>query len=331
MLRVAIASIRPVIRLGLQARGVLFSFRAMIALLLATQIWSVPSEVRANPTARPATPVADLAACPATAFTSDSPPGASLASFTSTWYTNSDHSLWAGLPSPYDGKWYAGVGQKILWIRHGQLGIRIAPLGGAGLEVRGDVPPGYEGVNYQPSGIRIPTSGCWRIVGRAGGDMLDYAARAYPKSYRPSDVNLETLSALACGSSATVLVSVQNTRSLNGDFWIQVTKILRSWSARVHPGEAIDVLQDQLPPVFRGVTLEVPLDRGQHYVLFLQRRKGNLWRIIGHTGRVVDGRVVEAHFVQGARFWQWSGEGLPNVERSLTRITSHCRRRGANQ
>lgn len=135
---------------------------------------------------------ASAALCRVTPFTTASPP-ASVASFPGTWYTNSAKTLWAGLASPFLGIWYAGLDEKVLWSRHGQLTVTARRSGGAARPVRVNIPSGYEGEDYQASGITFPSTGCWRVMVRSGAASLSFVVRVYPYNYRPSTGDASTL------------------------------------------------------------------------------------------------------------------------------------------
>ena len=42
-------------------------------------------------------------------------------------------------------------------------------------------PQGYEGMDYQASGVTFPAPGCWEVEARAESSVLDFVVYVYPR------------------------------------------------------------------------------------------------------------------------------------------------------
>lgn len=120
------------------------------------------------------------AACPATAPVIDEHPrNPNTASFSRGWYMSADRLLWASASGPF----YVG-GNKVLWERPGSV-VAISgklldgdPKAAGAPTITG--PQGYEGSDYQASGLTFPAAGCWEVEARAGSSALDFIVYVYP-------------------------------------------------------------------------------------------------------------------------------------------------------
>jgi hypothetical protein len=86
-----------------------------------------------------------------------------------------DGSLWASI-NP-DGSIEAKLGwwrvtQGLLRIEGDRLDAEAPPL-------TAHVPRGYGNAGFQPTGIRFPTEGCWRVVGHVSDASLAFVARVF--------------------------------------------------------------------------------------------------------------------------------------------------------
>jgi hypothetical protein len=117
----------------------------------------------------------DAEACNLSPLAQQKPESANSASFTDTWYSNHAGSLWAGLDRGHEGRWTAGRGIKVLWVKPERTALTATAtaLGGDGRVVDFTIPgPGDFELPYQASGIECPFPGCWRIAGSAGSERL---------------------------------------------------------------------------------------------------------------------------------------------------------------
>ena len=137
-----------------------------------------PAPASASPTSyfvdRPAN-------CPVTTpVTDEHPKNPNTASFSRGWYMSPDHLLWASASGPF----FVG-GNKVLWERPGSI-VQIS-----GKLLDGDAkatgaptisgPQGYEGSDYQASGVTFPAPGCWEVEARAERSVLDFVVYVYPR------------------------------------------------------------------------------------------------------------------------------------------------------
>jgi hypothetical protein len=63
------------------------------------------------------------------------------------------------------------------WRQHGQLSIRGMRIDSSAPPLRADVRCCYAAPGLQASALIFPTTGCWRIVGRAGSARLAFVVR----------------------------------------------------------------------------------------------------------------------------------------------------------
>jgi hypothetical protein len=68
------------------------------------------------------------------------------------------------------------IEMKWPWFRGGSGPVQITGrrLDGKAARLRADVPDGYGPTGFQPSALRFPTEGCWRITGRVVDDRLTF-------------------------------------------------------------------------------------------------------------------------------------------------------------
>jgi hypothetical protein len=97
--------------------------------------------------------------------------------FVRDWYGN--NALWVGLPPtgvlPADST-PQGLSTKFPWWRvlPGRLTIRAQRLDGPAGAFSADVPAGYGDLGFQPSGLKWPMTGCWRVTGAVHGTSLTF-------------------------------------------------------------------------------------------------------------------------------------------------------------
>jgi hypothetical protein len=136
----------------------------------------------ASPLPSPASPVvAGPGACPATApVTDERPKNPNTASFGRGWYVSADRLLWASASGPF----YVGS-NKVLWERPGSVVAISGKLLDGDAKAAGapsiSGPEGYEGMDYQASGVTFPTAGCWEVEARAESSVLNFVVYAYPR------------------------------------------------------------------------------------------------------------------------------------------------------
>ena|SRR2546423_671308 len=129
----------------------------------------------------PASSPVGVAGCPITAaVVSERPKNPNTASFGRGWYVSADRLLWASASGPF----YVGE-NKVLWERPGSI-VRVSgklldgdPKGAGAPTITG--PEGYEGLDYQASGLTFPASGCWEVEARAESSVLDFVVYVYPR------------------------------------------------------------------------------------------------------------------------------------------------------
>lgn len=121
------------------------------------------------------------AECPVTTpVTNERPKNPNTASFSQGWFVSADRLLWASASGPF----FVG-GNKVLWERPGSV-VEIS-----GKLLDGDAkaagaptisgPQGYEGSDYQASGVTFPAPGCWEVEARAQSSILDFVVYVYPR------------------------------------------------------------------------------------------------------------------------------------------------------
>ena len=92
---------------------------------------------------------------------------------------SADRLLWASASGPF----LVG-GNKVLWERPGSS-VEISGKLLGGDEAAGaptiSGPQGYEGSDYQASGVTFPAPGCWEVEARAASSVLDFVVYVYPR------------------------------------------------------------------------------------------------------------------------------------------------------
>lgn len=132
-------------------------------------------------TSRTASAASGPAGCPITApVTDEHPKNTNTASFDRRWYVSPDRLLWASASGPF----YVGS-NKVLWERPGSVVSITGKLLDGDAKAAGvptiTGPQGYEGFDYQASGVTFPVSGCWEVEGRAESSVLDFVVFVYPR------------------------------------------------------------------------------------------------------------------------------------------------------
>jgi hypothetical protein len=121
------------------------------------------------------------AGCPVTtAVTDEHPKNPNTASFSRGWYVSADRLLWASASGPF----FVG-GNKVLWERPGSVVAISGKLLDGDAKAAGALtisgPQGYEGSDYQASGVTFPAPGCWEVEARAASSILDFVVYVYPR------------------------------------------------------------------------------------------------------------------------------------------------------
>jgi hypothetical protein len=119
--------------------------------------------------------------CPVTApLTDEHPKNPNTASFGRGWYVSADRLLWASASGPF----YVGS-NKVLWERPGSVVAISGKLLDGDAKAAGaptiSGPQGYEGLDYQASGVTFPAAGCWEVEARAVSTVLDFVVYVYPR------------------------------------------------------------------------------------------------------------------------------------------------------
>ena len=132
-------------------------------------------------TVQPTPTAADSSGCPATTpVSNERPKNQNTASFSRIWYVSPDRLLWASASIPF----YVGS-NKVLWERPGSTvsvsGKRLDGYAKAAGVPSITGPQGYEGMDYQASGVTFPAPGCWEVEARAAGSVLDFVVYVYPR------------------------------------------------------------------------------------------------------------------------------------------------------
>jgi hypothetical protein len=161
--------------------------RRLVPLLAA--LLTVCTPLADSPGARPPAATASQisyfvdrrAACPVTTpVTEEHPTNPNTASFSRGWFMSPDHLLWASASGPF----FVGE-NKVLWERPGSI-VEIS-----GKLLDGDAksagppkisgPQGYEGSDFQASGVTFSAPGCWELEARAQSSVLDFVVYVYPR------------------------------------------------------------------------------------------------------------------------------------------------------
>ena len=121
------------------------------------------------------------AGCPVTTpVTEEHPENPNTASFSRGWFVSPDHLLWASASEPF----FVGE-NKVLWERPGSIVEISGKLLDGHAKAAGAPtitgPRGYEGTDYQASGVTFPAPGCWEVEARAQGSILDFVVYVYPR------------------------------------------------------------------------------------------------------------------------------------------------------
>jgi hypothetical protein len=134
-----------------------------------------------NLTSRTASAPSGPAGCPITApVTDERPKNSNTASFSRGWYVSADRLLWASASGPF----YVGE-NKVLWERPGSVVSITGKLLDGDAKAAGvptiTGPQGYEGFDYQASGVTFPIAGCWEVEARAESSVLDFVLYVNPR------------------------------------------------------------------------------------------------------------------------------------------------------
>ncbi len=94
------------------------------------------------------------------------------------WYMNSDRSIWA----MDEGPWYAGVGNKVPWIRPAGMQLKIAGrrLDRTAPALKAAIMGNYS-TAFQATGMEFPAEGCWEVTGQAGNKVLRFILKVEPR------------------------------------------------------------------------------------------------------------------------------------------------------
>jgi hypothetical protein len=216
--------------------------------------------------------VAGPAGCPVTApVTEEHPKNPNTASFSRGWYVSVDRLLWASA----SGRFFVG-GSKVLWERPGTFVAISGKLLDGDTKAAGvptiTGPQGYEGSDYQASGVTFPVAGCWEVEARAGNSVLDFVTLVYPRDYAPAPKSCVDLKGTFDNSDAVLQASA-----------IAVGTDLPGFaSLRLSPK-----IVYKAPAGFAGyVDLHIDLAEeetprsGDGYTLFLARSADGAWQIV---------------------------------------------------
>ena len=218
--------------------------------------------------------IAGVNGCPVTVpTTSEHPKNGNTAAFTTAWYVSPDRRLWASA-----GYRYFEGGNKVLWERAGsRVDISGKLLSGdtkaAGIPTISG-PQGYEGMDYQASGVTFPVPGCWEVEARADTSVLDFVTYVYPTEYQPAAARTGCidLRRIYDGSLAVLTATVT---AVDDDL---------PGFARVSflPKTSWKMPQDGLGRFELHLDLEVyaPARASETYVLFLSHQPGRSWQIV---------------------------------------------------
>jgi hypothetical protein len=203
------------------------------------------------------------------------------------------------------------------------LQVEGSRLDGEAPPLEAEIPCCYGDSGQQASGLFFPVPGCWEVVAQAEQETLRFVIYAYPIEYAPAyppygNQYGDTLAELIQEADAVVLGKVEASAPFGNDFHRRTLRIIRSWKGELVPSEQMVVLQEQsfLPPQ-EPIQYSQPLEIGEQYLLILEQRPNNLWRIVQEhrsVGQVVDGQVQDLHPSK----WQlWNGESLAVVDKNL--------------
>jgi hypothetical protein len=203
------------------------------------------------------------------------------------------------------------------------LQVEGSRLDGEAPPLEAEIPCCYGDSGQQASGLFFPVPGCWEVVAQAEQETLRFVIYAYPIEYAPAyppygNQYGDTLAELIQEVDAVVLGKVETSTPFGSDFHRRTLRIIRSWKGELVPSEQMVVLQEQsfLPPQ-EPIQYSQPLEIGEQYLLILEQRPNNLWRIVQEhrsVGQVIDGQVQDLHPGK----WQlWNGESLAVVNKNL--------------
>jgi hypothetical protein len=76
---------------------------------------------------------------------------------------------------------------KVLWYRsaEGLLTIEGTRLDAAAAPLAARIPEGYGLQGPQSTSIEFPTEGCWKVIGQADGQVLEFIVQVHPQSENP--------------------------------------------------------------------------------------------------------------------------------------------------
>jgi len=235
-----------------------------------------------SPTAAPAAVVAAavpqqispsaVADCPVTKpVTDERPKNPNTASFSSAWFVSPDRLLWASA----GGRFWAG-GNKVLWERPGSVVSITGKLLTGGAMAAGvptiTGPQGYEGSDYQASGLTFPVPGCWEVEARAAASVLDFVALVYPRDYAPAGRSCADLKGTFDNSDAVLQASALAVSEDLPDFVAVRFSPKIKYKAPADLSGFVD-LHIELTEIARPRA-------GEGYVLFLARDGLGPWQIV---------------------------------------------------
>ena len=212
--------------------------------------------------------------CPVTVpTTSEHPKNSNTAAFSAAWYVSPDRRLWASA-----GYHYFEGGNKVLWERAGSRVDITGKLLSGDAKAAG-VPTisgaqGYEGMDYQASGVTFPVPGCWEVEARADTSVLDFVTYVYPTEYQPAAARTGCidLPRIYDGSLAVLTATVT---SIGDDL---------PGFARVGflPKTSWKMPPDGLAAFEIHLDLEdyAPARTGETYVLFVSHEPGRTWQVV---------------------------------------------------
>src|SRR2546423_3803050 len=214
-----------------------------------------------------------FASCPITTpVANEHPKNANTASFSRAWYVSPDRLLWASASD----RFWAGAGNKVLWERPGSIVSISGKLLSGDANAAGPPtitgPEGYEGSDYQASGVTFPVPGCWEVDARADKNVLDFGTFVYPREYAPAGRSCVDLKGTFDNSDAVLQASA-----------VAVTEDLPDFAAvRFSPKISYKAPADLTGFVDLHIDLTqiVPPRAGDGYVLFLARDEPGPWQIV---------------------------------------------------
>lgn len=171
---------------------------SIVALALAGCAAPPPSATPAataapTPTALPTgTPVAVAGGCGDTQVFAGPGPDASLGLGGNPWAAATPASsgivayFWYSPPAILHAKSPDGSGEKVLWVVHGPadgpLAVLAHPLDADTPVIRFSFPPAQSPAGNYPSGIAVPTPGCWQLELTVGATHATLDVQVAPKA-----------------------------------------------------------------------------------------------------------------------------------------------------